>query len=122
MTRKLALVAATLPALALLPACGNNLEDRQAAADEMGANERFPEEDEITITRVEPTAPASEAAAEPEAVDADDDSENEGDGEELVVDAAPDDLIDSAQGFAPEPMDDTQGFDPTPTAPESFDD
>ena len=38
--------------------------------------------------------------------------------DEPVIDARPDDLIDSADGFAPEPFDDGEGLAPKPIAPE----
>ena len=106
MTRKPALLAATLPALALLGACGNDLESRQEAANELQPSERFID-GEAPAPR---SAPAPTAAAEPEEEEADD----EDDEEEVVVDASPDDLIDSAQGFSAQPMDDARGFDPSP--------
>ncbi len=111
MNRKPALLASALPALALLSACGDDLESRQAAAEERQPSEQFIE-DEVEAR----SAPAPAAASAPEADDGGD--ADGGEEEPLQVDAAPDDLIDSATGFAPEPMDDARGFDPSPVGAE----
>lgn len=113
-------MTATRPALLtltsltmLLAACGDDLESRQAAADaQIG-------EREVTL---EPRpAPSPEATT---IVEMDDEVEAEeaDDSEEVFVDASPDDLVDSAQGFSAAPMDDASGLDPTPMGRETFDD
>ena len=107
MARKPFVIAASLSAFTLSAACGNDLESRQEAANELQPSERFVESAEEPRRTPAPVAEA-EPVAEEEPAEED---------EEMIVDAAPDDLIDDAQGFAAEPMDDAQGFDPTPSGP-----
>lgn len=69
-----------------------------------------------------PSRNTNAPAAEPTAQGFDEDEEA-GDDEEdemIVFDAPPEALIDNAQGFAPEPIDDASGFDPTPSSPQDF--
>lgn len=117
--RKPALIA---PVLLMLTACGDDLDSRNAAA---GTSD---EERELIIERPA-RAPAVRAGEEgEEALPGfyDEESESQAplliDGnaqEETITDAAPDDLIDRTEGFAPVPMDNAAGYDPTPRAPGS---
>ncbi len=112
----LAMAALGICALPLLSACGDDLEDRQAAVEE-----RQPVSGAMTMEQSQraPSAPAPES----EAARMDD---------EVVVDAEPEVFVDDAQGFSTDPIDDTAGFDPTPSenggfapepmAPKSFED
>ncbi len=114
--RKPALIG---PVLLMLTACGNDLDSRNAAA---GASD---DARELIIERpAQPSAARAEEAALPGFYD--DESESRAplliDGnaqEETITDAAPDDLIDRTEGFAPVPMDNAAGYDPTPRAPGS---
>lgn len=109
MKAHLAMLACTC---ALLSACGDDLEDRNKAAQEIlrqaGGTERPAGSTNRTPPRVAQTAPArversapvvEEPVAEPEV---------------LEVEAAPESFIDDAQGFSTDPIDDTAGFDPAP--------
>lgn len=114
-----------LSALALLAACGDDLESRQEAVEG-----RQPVGGEMTVGDASSRSNSSAANATAEGF-ADDQRSSDDDGRP-VEEAAPEELIDNAQGFSAEPMDDTKGFDPTPTdsggfapdslAPESFED
>ena len=116
----IARTAAGLCAIALLTGCGDDLESRQAAVQGME-----PDGGEITVRKAapresEPTV--SRQSAEDERTD----DMNRG----AAIDVPPEALIDTAQGFSADPMDDAAGFDPTPDnsggfapetmAPESF--
>ena len=112
----LAMAALGICALPLLSACGDDLEDRQAAVEE-----RQPVSGAMTMEQSQRALSAP--APESEAARMDD---------EVVVDAEPEVFVDDAQGFSTDPIDDTAGFDPTPSenggfapepmAPESFED
>ena len=111
MTRN-ALLCATLPAIMLLAGCGDDLDSRTEAAERTMAERaaaadaaEVVEEDSDDDVAAPRRAPARERA------DRDDD-------EETVVDASPDDLLDSTRGFAPEPLDNASGIDPAPLRPE----
>ncbi|GAA5048241.1 hypothetical protein GCM10023208_05270 [Erythrobacter westpacificensis] len=112
----IARAATTLSAVALLAGCGDDLESRQQAVqgleparDEITIRNATPQESEATVTRRAPEDNVDQGAA---------------------VDVPPESLIDTAQGFSADPMDDATGFDPTPDntggfapesmAPESF--
>ncbi len=104
-----------LSAIALLASCGDDLESRQAAVQE-----RMPERD-LSIQSSpkearDSSTPIPTAPAEGFANDSDAGDENAGN----MEDAAPDELIDNAQGFSTDPIDDTSGFDPSPDAPQGF--
>jgi hypothetical protein len=101
-------------AVALLSACGDDLESRQAAVQE-----QQPTGGEITVGEPQPQVsratrtPAAEATAQG--------FDDEGrDDDDVAFDAMPEPLVDNAQGFDPDPIDDTSGFDPTPTDPSGF--
>ncbi len=121
-----------LPVLALpalVAACGDDLESRQAAIDESGPPQNG---DMVLIPGRQAsdgqTSPGA-AGATPMRIEDIEDGETNPEyledgmaippagadgGDSLVVDAAPDDLIDSARGFSPEPMDNASGIDPAP--------
>lgn len=93
-----------------LSACGDDLESRNEAAG-MG-----PPVEGMVITnndRVRDVEPADTTPAD--AGFAEEGSGGEED-EDLFVDAAPDELVDSAEGFDTSPADDTAGIDPNPPA------
>jgi|GEM_PF-1494858 len=135
MKRSALTLSAAIPLALLLTGCGDDLESRNAAAGmDSGA-------DDVVITRQEPDTASDDgrlaidglgnvdevsddfavidapvAIAE---IDADTDDDE---AEPRIVDASPDDLRDTAQGFAPEPMDDASGIDPSPILPEPVSD
>lgn len=115
MTKTRRLPTISLVPLLLLGACGDDLESRNAAVGLGGSEDGT----ELTVVRPAQTTGENETSGDGE------DGQLEGaaadEGDEILVDAMPDELIDSAEGFAPEPMDNASGFDPTPRAPESFD-
>ncbi|KLI62999.1 hypothetical protein AAV99_13275 [Aurantiacibacter marinus] len=115
-----------MPVLLVLAGCGNDLESRNAALgfEDDGTSD-------IVFTRQTPRGSGSarqidglgnvdqvsddfaimdgpEAGPETAGVEGDDD-----DGP-TIIDASPDDLRDLAQGFAPDPVDDASGIDPSP--------
>lgn len=98
-----AFLTLALPTLLALAACSDDLESRNAAAGL--------DEDAVLEAQIE-SAPRQDNAASDVAMEGDAGEEDEA--EETVVEAAPDDLIDSTEGFAPEPMDNAAGFDPSP--------
>lgn len=101
-------------------ACGDSLEDRNAAA---GADGYAPRE-LVIETRTDDADPnprvidGSNARADTAARD--DGNANGDGGDTVTVHASPEELVIDADGFAPEPMDDARGFAPEPTAPEPF--
>lgn len=112
----IALLRAGLPllVLALLPACGDDLESRNAAT-----------------AGYDPAAARAEAAPQARQQDrpqvrrgqgGDGATAGEGFDEEqpLEVDADAESLMDSAQGFAATPVDAAAGFDPTPQREPAF--
>jgi len=111
-----------LGTLAMRAGWGDDLESRQASVQE-----QQPMGGEMTVGAQEPQA-SREPSAEATAQGFDD----EDGGEDVVFDTMPDTLMDNAQGFGTDPIDDTSGFDPTPSdsggfapepmAPESFED
>jgi hypothetical protein len=107
----IARAALGVAALSLLGACGDDLESRQSAVQE-----RQPMGGEITVGNTNTSssraasAPAPAAAPTAQGFADDDDLEDP-----PVVEAAPEALIDDAQGFSTDPIDDTSGFDPTPS-------
>ncbi len=107
-------VAICISALAVLSACGDDLESRQAAVEDRMPDRAVagsqPDPAEMRIT----TAPKSSESAEGFAEDgiAAEDTE--------VEVAPPEALVDDAQGFSTDPIDDTAGFDPSPSTPEGF--
>ncbi len=124
--------ALSMPLLAVLAGCGNDLESRnsavgldgndsadmvivrQSAGSKSGGSGR-----ERTIDGLGEVDQVSDDFA----VMADEgDDEEDADGMQTVVDASPDDLRDMAQGFAPEPLDDASGIDPSPITPEPVSD
>lgn len=102
-------VFSSLVASAALSACSDvpQTEDPPPAAVE---TEPTIEPDSDTDTNVTEEAVSSETAAP----SADDMPVIESGDADEIVDASPSDLVDSAQGFDPAPMDDTSGFDPSP--------
>ncbi|WP_271078649.1 hypothetical protein [Aurantiacibacter sp. MUD61] len=116
-----------LPLPLLIAACDDDLDSRNAAAgvDREGQSE-------FVVQQPRARVASSEGSSRVEGFDDTEEQEErartgsdrggEDDGEEVVVDAAPDELIDSAEGFSAEPMDDTSGFDPSPPPPETFGD
>ncbi|MBH5321833.1 hypothetical protein [Aurantiacibacter sediminis] len=123
-----------LPLPLLIAACGSDLDSRNEAAgvDRNGQREfviQQPQNRGQSSARIV----GSEGAAAFQGFDDTEEQEESArtgsdrgdagdDDEEVVVDAAPDELIDSAQGFSAEPMDDTTGFDPSPEPLETFGD
>lgn len=108
--RKFKTLSRTAPVIAAclgLSACGDDLDSRQAAVDE-----RQPPRDAITIERAEPRRATSATPDQGNTISEMDD--------EVIVDAGPEIFVDDAQGFSPDPMDDTTGFDPTPIDPGGF--
>lgn len=95
--------------IALLGACGDDLESRQEAVQGMQ-----PSRDEITVREVAPAD--SEATVTRGAPTENQESPDEG----AAMDLPPESLIDTAQGFSADPMDDAAGFDPTPETPSGF--
>ena len=110
-----AVFMAALPCAALLSACGDDLDSRNAAAG-------LDSQTDVEIISQASRTPAAEA--EVQTFDDNEDASDEGDdGEEApIVDAMPEDLMDSAQGFAPEPLDDTAGIAPEPIGAEPMQD
>ncbi|WP_340588852.1 hypothetical protein [Erythrobacter alti] len=117
MPRNVFLFAAALPAL-MLAGCGDDLEsrgaaaekaiaDRAAAARDADAQDDVVEDDVVATPRAEAERPAR--ARRPAADD---------DDGPTVVDASPEELMDTAQGFSPDPLDDASGIDPAPLRPE----
>ncbi|WAT17619.1 hypothetical protein OZN62_11955 [Aurantiacibacter sp. MUD11] len=110
----MARVAVLAGAAALLSACGDDLESRNAAVQ----TER-PQEGMRVVqsnTKSRSTAQSSAPAAPASFADAEAD-----DGEEVLeVEAGPESFIDDAQGFSTDPIDNTAGFDPTPADPQGF--
>ncbi|MWV29121.1 hypothetical protein [Aurantiacibacter rhizosphaerae] len=104
-----------LAAIAALAGCGDDLESRQSAVQErtpgrdLSGQQPQPRETRLTVQ----PAPATKAEGF-----ADDDALSD-DGE-VIEDATPDALIDSAQGFSTDPIDDTSGLNPSPEAPQGF--
>ena len=97
-----------LSTLTLLASCGDDLESRQQAVESrqpVGGSG-------ITVgdASSRTNAPVDDATAEGFA----DEQRGSDGGEPMMEEAAPEELIDTAQGFAAEPMDDARGFDPTP--------
>lgn len=117
-----AIVVATL----LLAGCGDDLESRNAAAGYTPSEEREAAiaavEAANTREEVEPANAAEEDADQPQPEGFADggDTEDEDASDQTVVDASPDDLRDTTQGFAPEPLDDASGINPSPMVPEPF--
>ena len=111
--RAFALLAAT----GLLSACGDDLESRQAAVAQHSA-----EGGQITVgqrqSAATTTSPSSSTAPPAQAFD--DDRAPEPADEPAPFDAGGDSLVDDAQGFSTDPLDDTSGFDPTPSVPGGF--
>ncbi|WP_120077678.1 hypothetical protein [Aurantiacibacter odishensis] len=116
----IARAAAGLCAIALLAGCGDDLESRQAAVQGM---ER--EGGDITVRQAAP-----EASGPTVSRDSDGDQSADDLDQGAAIDVPPEALIDTAQGFSADPIDDAAGFDPTPDnsggfapetmAPESF--
>lgn len=104
----IALARAGVPvlALALLAACGDDLESRNAAIEGYA-----PDTGPVIAERAAPRSGriAAGNAAPDEAED-----------EMLETEADPESLVDSAQGYAVAPMDAATGFDPTPTRETAF--
>ena len=100
-------LAALVALTCLASACGDDLESRNAAAT--GARENPPA---VPVAQDTPRPAATTRASTPTAP---------ADGEPVVVDAQPDDLLDDAEGFSAEPMDDASGIDPTPVTAEEND-
>lgn len=98
------MVSALVPLLTLplLAGCEDDLESRNAAVQNAGAPVG---EGGMVLT---PGRQGDDRAA----AEQDNGFAGEADGEELVLDAAPDDLIDNAEGFDPAPIDDAAGIDP----------
>lgn len=128
MSGKTLLLAMAMPGLGLLTACGNDLESRNAAA---GVDTYAPPEmtiessnagngsgNRIVASEGAPSDFGSQDTTEQEEAARTGSDFGRADDEEVVVDASPDDLVDSAQGFSPEPMDDASGFDPSPIPPD----
>lgn len=120
---------ALLMAVGALSGCGDDLESRQAAVEQqrpnggqvvVGQRDTAPER---TPSAPSPTAPARGFA---------DTGETLVPGESAPLDSDIEGFVDEAQGFSTDPIDDTSGFDPTPSdaggfapeplAPESFED
>ena len=114
-----------LAAVTLLSSCGDDLESRQAALEQEHPRGHLDEDEDVPAPEVRrtPTVTAPTASAQGFA----DEDETE---EPTIIEAGPESLIDNAQGFSTDPIDDTSGFDPTPnysggfapetTGPESF--
>lgn len=105
----------TISAISLLASCGDDLESRQAAVQD-----RTPERD---LSIQSPPQSARDSAVSATAAPAEgfaDDTLANGKDAGIVEDAAPDELIDNAQGFSTDPVDDTSGFDPSPDTPQGF--
>ncbi|MGB3794726.1 MAG: hypothetical protein WA957_00275 [Alteraurantiacibacter sp.] len=107
---------AVICASAMLAGCGDDLESRQAAVQERSPSTDIgggqPQPGETRISRQQPSAQTAEGFAGDDVASPDDDI--------AVVDASPDALIDDAQGFSPDPMDNASGFDPSPDSPQGF--
>ena len=103
-------IAVALPGALALAACGNDLDSRNEAA--MSAAPMG--EQKMTIRsqpqRTSPTRQQAQPAPDGFAEEKDLADRDEA----LLVDAAPDDLIDNAQGFSTDPIDSGRGFDPSP--------
>lgn len=95
--------------LALLCSCGDDLGSRRAAVQD-----GQPTGGEMTIEKPSPRTSAADPVPGPQG-----DTEA-GDSDEVVVDVMPESLVDSAEGFSTDPLDDTSGFDPTPVDPEGY--
>ncbi|RIV85828.1 hypothetical protein D2V07_10930 [Aurantiacibacter zhengii] len=114
-------------ALPLLSACGDDLEDRQAAVEE-----RQPANGAMTMEQSQIKTESGSSPSQGASTAQDSESETTRMDDEVVVDAEPEVFVDDAQGFSTDPVDDTAGFDPTPRenggfapepiAPEIFED
>lgn len=123
----LAMAALGISTLPLLSACGDDLEDRQAAVEE-----RQPGSGAIPMEQSQSKAGGNSSQSQRASTAEDPESEAARMDDEVVVDAEPEVFVDDAQGFSTDPIDDTAGFDPTPSenggfapepmAPESFED
>ena len=109
---RLSTIAALL-GVVLLAGCGNDLESRnEAATGSADGAQRG-----MTIVSTQRRQAGSTAAPAPtggETVFADEEVADSEDGEPLMVDASPDDLVDNAEGFSTDPIDNAQGWDPSP--------
>lgn len=106
--------ALALSAVPLLAACGDDLESRQAAVQE-----QQPMGGEMTVGEQEPQITRAGRAPSPQETAQGFDDEGDPDAE-ITYETMPDPMVDTAQGFAPDPIDDTSGFDPTPVDPGGF--
>lgn len=97
-----------LSALTLLASCGDDLESRQQAVE--GRQSVGGSGMTVGDASSRSNSPPADATAEGFA----DEQRSSDDGEPMMEEAAPEELIDTAKGFAAEPMDDARGFDPTP--------
>lgn len=110
----IARAALVLPAIVLLAACGDSLESRNEAA---GLDQRGGSEMTVVTQNTPPSRSGQNAATRSPNAQPTSQSFSDEEGEDddvLEVDAGPETFVDSAEGFAPEPMDDTSGFDPSP--------
>lgn len=137
-------LAGALPAALLLAACGDDLEARNdAVSRDEGSVEIIDADSEFAPMaedfegrmRIE-DLPESQRAGQVEGSAAErvaipleteipqrstiprDAIEVDADTEETVVDASPEDLMDTTEGFAPDPLDDAAGIDPAPINPD----
>ena len=99
-----------LAAPTMLAGCGDDLESRNAALAE-SQNAQLPQV-ETSEAPSPPPAPVVDAPGQGAVSDGED---------TVIVDAQPDELLDSAQGFDPTPIDDGKGYDPSPDAGEAAD-
>jgi len=113
-------LAGALPAALLLAGCGDDLEARnERAMQERKDRTEAPDdaqevEQDDTVTESANAPLGSDIAADDSASEPDSDE----DSEETVVDASPEDLMDTTEGFAPEPLDDAAGLEPAPINPD----
>ena len=108
----IARAALALSAVTLLAACGDALESRQAAVQE-----QQPMGGEMTIESPQANSATTAPAPAPTAQGFDDEDDPDA---EVTYETMPEPLVDPAQGFDPDPIDDTSGFDPTPIEPDGF--
>ena len=110
--RHASFIIGSLAACMALTACGDDLESRNEAAGTNRAPEMTIQSQSSSTSRSRTIGSGDTIRIEKPAEETD----SFEDGAEEIVDASPSDLVDSAEGFSTEPLDDTSGFDPSPSS------
>lgn len=112
--------------LLLATACGDGFGDRNEAVDAEGYSEQMTmdaDNDNSNPRVLDGSAQRRDNGSDadederPMALTDDGNAEADEDDDPITVDATPEELIVSTEGFAAEPMDDTRGFAPEPFDP-----